>query len=278
MWKHSIILKKDKIDTVAIGGFDGIHIAHQTLIKKTGKNGAVVIIDKDYANITPDIYRCIYVDKPCIFIDLFKIRNLNGKEFIELLKNEFPNLKKIIVGYDFRFGKNRANYAKDLKNLFDGEVEIIKEIKIDGISVHSKTIRELIKKGDLKTANKLLGRDYSIFGKVIKGLGIGRKKLYPTINLSNSSFLLPKEGVYATFSKINENLYPSVTFIGKRETIDNSFSIETHILKENFNEKDFKTVEIIFKEYLRENRKFESLEDLKRQISKDIKKTKEILN
>ncbi len=278
MWKHSIILKKDKIDTVAIGGFDGIHIAHQTLIQETGKNGAVVIIDKDYANITPDIYRCLYVDKPCIFIDLFEIRNLNGKEFIELLKNEFPNLKKIIVGYDFRFGKNRANHANDLKNLFDGEVEIIKEIKIDGISVHSKTIRELIKKGDLKTANKLLGRDYSIFGKVIKGLGIGSKKLYPTINLSNSSFLLPKDGVYATFSKINNNLYPSVTFIGKRETIDNSFSIETHILKEDFNEENFKTVEIIFKEYLRENRKFENLEELKKQISKDIKKAKEILN
>ncbi len=276
MWKHSIILQKNKIDTIAIGGFDGIHIAHKTLIDKTGKNGAVIIVDKNYANLTPNTYRCLYIDKPCVFIDLFKIRNLTGKEFIEFLTKEFPNLRKIIVGYDFKFGKNRANSAKDLKHLFKGEVEIIEEIKVNDISVHSKTIREFLKKGDLNKAKTLLGRNYSIFGKVIKGLGLGSKKLYPTINLSTGDFLLPKEGVYATYSKISNNLYPSVTFIGKRETIDGSFSIETHILTD-FKEKNFQNIEIIFVEFIRENQKFKDLKELKEAIEKDIEKAKKIL-
>ncbi len=276
MWRHSIILKKDEIDTIAIGGFDGIHVAHKTLIDKTGEKGAVVIIDKNYANLTPNSYRCFYIDQPCIFIDLSKIKDLSGEEFVKLLTKEFPNLKKIVVGYDFRFGKNRSKDANDLKKLFDGEVEIVKEIKIDGISVHSKTIRELLKKGDLKTAKKLLGRNYSIFGNVIKGLGIGSKELYPTINLSTGNFLLPKEGVYATFSKIDDKTFSSVTFIGKRETIDGSFSIETHIL-DRFDLKDIKTVEVIFVEYLRENKKFKDLQNLKKQIEEDIKEAKKIL-
>ena len=275
MWKHSTILKKDKIKSVAIGGFDGIHIAHKTLIEKTGKSGAVVVIDKDYANITPREYRCLYIDKPCVFIDLDKIRDLSGKEFVKLLEREFTNLKKIIVGYDFRFGKNRSCKADDLKKLFSGEVEIIDEIKIDDISVHSKIIREYIKKADLQSVKKLLGRDYSIFGKVIRGLGIGKKELVATLNLDTDGFLLPKEGVYASLTKISSIFYPSVTFIGKRESIDGSFSIETHLIDKYV--ENIEEVEVFFIKYLRENRRFDNLNDLKKQIHTDIKAAKEIL-
>lgn len=275
MWKHSTILKKDKIEAVAIGGFDGIHIAHRTLIEKTGKNGAVVVIDKNYANITPKEYRCLYIDKPCVFLDLDKIKNLSGKEFIKLLETEFTNLKKIIVGYDFRFGKNRSCKAEDLTRLFKGSVEIVDEIKSEGISVHSKVIREYIKKADLKRVKKLLGRDYSIFGEVVSGLGIGKKRLVATLNLDNDGFLLPKEGVYASFTKISSCLYPSVTFIGKRESIDGSFSVETHLIDEFV--KDVEEVEIVFIKYLRENRKFDDLDELKKQILTDIKTAKKVL-
>ncbi len=236
----------------------------------------MVVIEKPGANLTPGKYRCLYTKKPCFFIQLSQIKGLSGKEFIEFLKKEFPNLKKIVVGYDFYFGKNRANSAKDLKNIFDKEVEIVDEIKIEGISVHSRTIRDIIKAGDIAKAKKLLGRDYSIFGKVIKGLGIGSKELVATLNLDINGFLLPKEGVYASFCKIENITYPSATFIGKRETIDGSFSIETHIIGKTISTPK-KEVEIIFKSFIRENKKFSSLKELKKQIEIDIEKIKKKL-
>ena len=273
MLKHSTILKNKNIDSIAIGGFDGIHIAHQELINRLTKNGAIVIIDKGYANLTPKLHRCDFVNKECLFLKLEKIKNLNGKEFVDFLKEKFPNLEKIIVGYDFSFGKNRESNANDLSKLFDKKVEIVKEIKIEGVSVHSQTIREMLKNGDIRKANLLLGREYSITGDVIKGLGLGKKELFATINLKIQDYLLPKEGVYATFSKIKKQLFPSVTFIGKRATIYNSFSIETHVLDETIQITP-NNVKINFVEFLRENIKFDSLESLKSQISKDIKNAK----
>ncbi len=277
MLKHSTILEKDKIEAIAIGGFDGVHIAHQIIINKTGEKGGVFIIEKPGANLTPGKYRCLYIKKPCFFIELTEIKGIEGKEFIEFLKRNFPNLKKIVIGYDFHFGKNRAYNAYDLKKIFPGDVEIVDEIKIENISVHSRTIREFVKKGDIKTVKKLLGRDYSIFGTVIKGLGIGKKELVATLNFDTESFLLPKEGVYASFCKIENQTLPSATFIGKRETIDGSFSVETHIIDKEI-EKPNQKVEIIFKKFIRENRKFDSLKELKEQITKDIKDIKKALS
>ncbi len=277
MSKRSTTLEKNEIEALAIGGFDGVHIAHRIIIEKTGEKGGALIIEKPGANLTPGKYRCLYIKKPCFFMKLSDIKGLSGEEFIEKIEKEFPSLKKIVIGYDFHFGKERAYKAYDLKKMFKKEVEIVKEIKAENISVHSRTIREFLKKGDMKTAKKLLGRDYRIFASVVKGLGIGKKELVATLNLDPDGFLLPKEGVYASFCKIENKLFPAATFIGKRETIDGSFSVETHIIGKEIETPEEK-VELIFKEFVRENRKFPSLKELKKQILKDIEKINEILS
>jgi len=273
MKRYSTTLKNDDVDSIAIGGFDGIHVAHQKLISNLSANGLLVIIDKKNATLTPLNHRCKYLDNGCVFFNFKKIRDFTAYEFIEFLKSEFKNLKKIVVGYDFRFGKGALGDISLLKEIFDGEVVVVDEIILDGVSVHSRVIRELLRVKNIKKANRLLGRKYEIVGEVIKGQGIGKEKLFATLNLKVENFLIPCEGVYASKTKIEDISYPSVTFIGNRVTTDGNYSIETHILDD-----DLALVEgeisICFVDFIRENRKFENLEALKNQISKDIQKAK----
>ena len=265
-----------KITDIAIGAFDGMHLAHQELFKRLSKNGAIVVIEKHDANITPKKYRCEYTNKPCFFYDIKDIKNLDAKGFVEKLKRDFKDLKKIVIGYDFAFGKDRKYSIDDLKNCFDGEVEVVDEVKKDGISVHSRVIREFIKSGDIKMANSLLGHSYMIVGEIIKGQGLGKKELYPTINLKVDKFILPKSGVYATITDINGFYEPSVTFIGNRLSTDNRFSIESYIIgKEIKNPKNI--AKTLFLDRIRDNKKFESLKELKEQINKDIEIALEIV-
>jgi len=248
---------------VTIGGFDGVHLAHQQLIKKANK---VVIIEKG-SSLTPGFDRLEYIKKPFDFLLLEKIKHKKPIEFIEYLKK--LNATTIIVGEDFRFGINRSGDIDLLSRYF--EVEIIMEIKIDGIGVHSKLIREFIKKGNIKKANKFLGKNYKIKGTKIKGQGLGTKELVPTINIELfKPYTLPKPGVYIT----KTNNFKSITFLGIRST-DNNFSIETHIL-EDFTISGM--IEIEFLEFLRENKKFTSLKELKAQILNDLQKTHKFFN
>jgi len=276
MLRRSTILKKDSVDTLAIGSFDGIHVGHQQLIRQLGNNGALFVIDKDQANLTPGVKRSEYAGYPCMFFHFLKVKHLSGEEFVELLKREFVNLKKIIVGYDFCFGKHRSCNAYDLKRLFDGEVIIIDEFSYKGVSVHSSMIREYLTEGKLDDANRFLGREYSIIGDVIKGQGIGKTELVPTLNLKVLEYLIPKSGVYATRTKIGNVIYDSVSFIGVRHTTDKSFSVETHILDANL-EEIHSSVQLYFVEFLRENEKFNSLHDLKIQIERDITEARKYL-
>jgi len=275
MKKPSTILVKDNIDTVAVGSFDGLHLGHMQLINKLGPNGALFVIDKDQANLTPGIKRIEYSKHPCMFYHFLKVKDLSGEEFIELLHKEFVNLKKIVIGYDFVFGKNRSCNAMDLKNNYEGEVEIVDEFLYDGISVHSSLIRELLISQQVDRANKLFGREYSIEGKVIKGQGLGSKELVPTINIKVKDYLLPSNGVYASRTKVGEKIYNSVSFIGNRVSTDGNFSVETHILDENIEVGD--EIEIFFVHFLRENKKFDNLQSLRAQIAKDMQNARCIL-
>ncbi len=270
--KSTSTISKDSITSLTIGGFDGIHLAHRELIKKAQ---ALMIVSKYNSNLTPKEYRCKFVKKPCFFYELEKIKKFDCDEFAKFLKNEFPSLKKVVVGYDFRYGYKRACGIDDLKSYF--EVEVVDEILLDGISVHSGVIRKFISKGEIEKADKLLGRAYSIEGRVIKGQGIGKNELVPTINVSVCDFLLPQNGVYATKCRINKKVYNSVTFIGIRESTDGCFSIEIHIIDKEIKSVG-KNVEIFFYKRIRDNKKFNSLKELKEQIKKDIKMAKEILN
>jgi riboflavin kinase/FMN adenylyltransferase len=200
------------------------------------------------------------------------IRHLDGDDFIKLLKMRFPKLNKVVVGYDFHFGKDRRYSFDDLKTLFDGEVVVVDEVKHKNDSVHSHKIRAKLQIGDIKGANEFLGHNYTIIGKHIKGQGIGSKELVATINIEASEFLMPKEGVYTTLTRIDdeEHFHPSVSFIGHRVTTDGSFAIETHILDGKIVCE--KKAEISFVAFIRNNEKFDSLVELKEAINKDIAK------
>ncbi len=275
MQKSSIISKNENIDSIAIGGFDGMHKAHQHLLSYLNQNGALLIVQKElYPSLTPGEYRCRYTKYPCIFLEFEKIKEMSINDFLLFLKDSFPSLKKIVVGYDFRFAKNRSGGPDDLKMLEDVEVIVVEEQKAVKISIHAKTIKEFLKDGNIKAANELLGREFSITAKVIKGQGLGRKKLFATFNLFTDKFFIPKEGVYITLTKIGEKDYPSLTFIGNRLTTDSKFSIETHILQEK-NFENISELNVSFMRYLRQNRKFNTLSELKEMISKDIEKAKE---
>lgn len=269
----STLVNKNTITSIAIGGFDGMHVAHQELFKNLDENGAIVSIESGFANLTPKVYRQEYSSYPIYYYVLDNIKHLEGDQFIKLLNEEFPNLKKIVVGYDFCFGKNRRYCIEKLKELFHGNVKIIDEIKIDDIAVHSRVIREYLKDGEIEIANKLLGKEYKIYGHQIKGQGLGTRSFVPTINLKVEQFLLPKEGVYITKTILNEIEYNSVTFLGHRVTTDGSYAVETHILDENIIN-DTYTIQIKFIKKIRDNLKFDSFDELKNQIDKDIETTK----
>ena len=268
MPNFSTLLTRDNITAVAIGHFDGVHRGHKELLKRLGVYGGLVVIDKNKANITPGLKRAEYSRYPCFLYDFNEIKGLSGEEFIALLKRDFKNLQKIVVGFDFRFGRGRAWDKYDLARIFDGEVEIVDEFCFEGMGVHSSAIREYIKQGEIYKANLLLGREYSIEGRVIKGQGIGSRELVPTLNLDIKNYLLPREGVYATRTRIGNKTYGSVTFIGNRVSTDGNFSVETHVLNENI--ADARGVAVCFIKRLRDNLKFSDLASLKAQIKIDI--------
>lgn len=259
-----------KVDSIAIGGFDGMHVGHQKLFEALGDNGAIVVIETGYANLTPKKERENYTSYPIQYYSLDEIRHLEGLEFVQLLQQQFPKLKKIVVGYDFHFGKNRRYSHANLGELFEGEIEVIEQVSIAGDSVHSHKIRAKLQIGDIGGANRFLGHNYCIKGSVVSGQGIGKTDLVPTINLECSDFLIPHEGVYAALSRIDneEHWHPSVVFIGHRITTDGSYAIESHILDETIG--DCEKISISFVKFLRKNEKFESLELLKKAISDDI--------
>jgi len=263
----------NEIKSIAIGSFDGLHIAHQTLITQAE---ALVIIERNGGYLTPGYKRADFTDKVCCFYHFDVIKSLTPEAFVEKLKYDFPALETIVVGYDFHFGKAKAGNAVGLQALFSGCVKIINEVKIDNISVHSRTIKAYIKEGDMVMANRLLGRYYCIEGMVVSGQGLGKTKLVPTLNLKVNAYTLPLEGVYATRTFVKNRWLPSVSFLGHRVTTDGSYAIESYVLDE-----DLGTVQgdvgLEFVAFIRKNNKFESLEGLKKQIQHDIKTSREIL-
>jgi riboflavin kinase/FMN adenylyltransferase len=267
------LVVKNDIKSIAIGSFDGIHLAHQQLINKAQ---AVVVIERNSGYLTPGYKRSNYINKPIYFYHFDKISNLTPQEFVHKLQNDFPQLNNIIVGYDFVFGKDKAGDINTLKDIFDKTVTIIDEIKLDDISIHSRVIKEYIKQANIKTANKLLGREYQIDGIVIKGQGLGSKEFVPTLNIQTQDYILPHSGVYATKTIIDGCEYPSVSFLGHRVSTDGSFAIETHILDTVVETKSHQ-LSIKFVDFIRANQKFDSFYELKLAIDNDIAKAREIL-
>lgn len=271
----STSINNNQIDSIAIGKFDGMHAAHQELFNHLGAHGAILVIDTGDFRLTPGNSKQTYTDYPIYYYALEDIRHLEGKEFIAKIRSDFPALKKIVVGYDFRFGKGRHYCAEDIQEIFPLEVVIVNEVRINGISVHAGIIRELLKHGDIEAANMLLTRPYRMCGQSIAGQGIGKKQLFPTINLDVRDFVMPDEGVYATRTVIAGKLYDSVSFIGHRVSTDRQFSVETHIL--HTEPPVCEEADILFYKKIRDNKRYTDLEELKERIKKDIMESSKIL-
>ena len=264
---------ENTIKSIAIGSFDGIHLGHKALISQVE---AVVVIERNGGYLTPGYKRSWFTEKPCFFYHFEHIYSLSAKEFVAKLSKDFPKLETIVVGYDFGFGYKKEGNTEMLQKLFYGEVKIVNEVKEQGISVHSRTIKRHIEQAEMQKVTELLSRPYVTMGKVISGQGLGEKELVPTLNLNVYDYQLPKNGVYATYTKIDEVWLPSVSFLGIRATTDGAFAIESHILNQDIGEVKGK-VELMFVKYIRENQKFASLDALRTQIFLDINDAQKIL-
>ena len=200
--------------------------------------------------------------------------NLSAEEFVKNILVDKLNIHKIIIGHDHRFGKNRTADINDLilfGEKYKFEVEQINAKEIDEIAVSSTKIRKALLEANIKLANEYLGYSYFISGKVVEGKKIGRTIGFPTANIQiNESYkLLPKNGVYVVSSKINNILYFGMMNIGKNPTLgENEQSIEVHFFELNediYNE----NLQISILEHIREEQKFNSLNELQAQLEKD---------
>ncbi|SHG93760.1 bifunctional riboflavin kinase/FAD synthetase [Tepidibacter thalassicus] len=290
---NEINLKNDTV--VTIGNFDGVHIGHQNIIDKTKliakeKNLKSVLFtfsnhpinfftDNSLKNLMTVEDKYNFIKNMGIDIVLLipfneSIIKLTPDEYVKEILIKRLKAKELVVGHDFKFGKNRGgdiNFLKKIGQIYNFNVNVVRPVKIENIRVSSTFIRTLLEKGNVGKVKKFLGRYYNINGVVIHGKKLGRKLGFPTINLKlNENILIPKTGVYYTKVKIKDNFYDGATNIGYSPTIKNkNFSIETHII--NYNGDLYKKkVSVYFIERIRDEQKFLSLEELKNQMKNDI--------
>lgn len=292
------ISKYDKRHTTAItiGTFDGVHIGHKKILdrllreaRRTGLQATVLtfyphprlVLQKDselkLLNTIDEkiqIMEDTGIDNLIIHPFTKEFSRLTALEFVrDILVNQLA-IKKVIIGYDHRFGRNRNANIKDLiafGSTFDFEVEEIPVQEIDEISVSSTKIRKALLDGEVITANSYLGYQYMITGKVVKGKGLGRELKFPTANLriAESYKLIPKNGAYAISAIIDRQQVFGMMNIGFNPTVDGTQkSIEVHFFDFSGNLYE-KTVQVRLIDRLRDERKFNSLEDLKIQLQKD---------
>ena len=281
---------------LTLGTFDGVHIGHQSILdklKKATHHGyyeSVVLTFFPHPRMVlqqdSSIKLLNTIDEKATLLEKFGIdnliihpfdevfSNLSAEEFVKNILVDKLNIHKIIIGHDHRFGKNRTADINDLilfGEKYKFEVEQINAKEIDEIAVSSTKIRKALLEANIKLANEYLGYSYFISGKVVEGKKIGRTIGFPTANIQiNESYkLLPKNGVYVVSSKINNILYFGMMNIGKNPTLgDNEQSIEVHFFELNediYNE----NLQISILEHIREEQKFNSLNELQAQLEKD---------
>ena len=277
---------------VALGKFDGIHLGHKKIIKKTveiskEKNLIPVayVIDISHMlttnNEKEELFNEYGIEKVVFekFSDDFK--NLSPKEFFREIIIKKLMAKHIVVGTDYRFGKNREGNIDILKVLCNEngiEFTIVDKLKIDGIEVSSTKIKEFMQNGNINDANRFLGRNYSICGNVTEGKKLGRKMGFPTVNLMSEKNIDIKSGVYVTKTHFEGKQFDSITNVGINPTVDldEKTKIETYIFdfsKEIYGE----NIKIEFLYHLRDEKKFKNIDELMRQIASDKEKSKNIL-
>lgn len=291
----------EKIDTikesvVTIGNFDGIHKGHQVLIEKAteyAKNNNVISTVFTFNNHPVNYFKPNSIKNIITNNDKIKIlktmgvdyiinipfdeymTKISGYDFVKDILIDKLGAKKIIVGHDFTFARNKEGNIDLLKELSKKNgflLEIVNPVKIDDIRISSSYIRKLILDGKVEDARKYLGRNYKLSGEVIHSKKLGRTIGFPTANISiDENIIIPKVGIYATKVYVNGTIYYGATNVGYNPTVNgNKLSIETNILE--FNDDIYgKIITIEFLERIRDEKKFNGIEELKEQLQKDTK-------
>ena len=287
--------KKAKLPTaIALGSFDGLHAGHRKVIDSITNNdeGIPTVVSfwphprevlfgesrlrLDLPSEKTSLLEPLGI-KQLVLIPFDKdLAKLSAETFVNKILHQTLKAKIIVVGENFRFGKNREGDSFTLQKTAESlgiKVKIIPIIKDIYGRMSSSRIREALGKGDLKTAKYLLGRSYLFRGIVIKGKGIGRKIGWPTANIEvNGRKFLPQEGVYAAWVNISKSMerYPAIMNLGPQPTIDPSSpsAVEVHLIDQKIN---LIGKELIVKpiEKLRDQKKFSNIKELTIQIGKD---------
>ena len=305
---------------VTIGTFDGVHVGHQKILStlresaRASKGETVLLTffphprlilhpEDDSLRIISDIEEKVQrlaeagIDHLIITPFTRDFSNLSPEEYIREVLVGKIGTKKIVIGYDHRFGKDRKGSLKELleyAEIYGYSVEQITEQDINDVAVSSTKIREALIKGDIETANCYLGYPFQLTGKVIRGDQLGRRIGYPTANLQvqESHKLIPAYGIYAVEAAIvepvdiktgvyaatpPERIIYGMGYIGTRPTVDGvSRSIEVHLL--DFNEDIYgETLRVKFLHFVRHDQWFENMEEMVQQMAVDERKVKELL-
>lgn len=294
----------DKKRGIGLGVFDGFHRGHQELVRKLvsrskelGLISCIYTFSNHPAKISGnfekiskglltneqekyDILLSAGVDELLSQEFTNEFSNISAGEFLEKYLLEQLNCKLIVVGYNYLFGKNREGNVDFLKawgKSRNVEILVLPPVLFAGECVSSSSIRKSISKGKMITANGMLGRDYSLSGLVEKGQGLGTKLGFPTANFyPEAIFCLPANGVYVSRLTIDGRTYESITNIGYRPTAPNSPNtpiVETMVFDNNLDLYN-KTVSVAFLHFLRKEKKFDSVNELKQQVFIDIDKAR----
>lgn len=290
---------------ITIGTFDGVHIGHQKIIEqlnalKADKSEVSMILTffphpRRVLDQSNDIKMLTTMEEKVELLENFGLDHLIvepfTQEFSRLTALEFVrdilvnrlSLKKLVIGYDHHFGRNREGNFEQLTEfgeLYGFEVIEIPAQTIESVSVSSTKIRKAIEAGDMDSANSYLGYPYRLTGEIVKGQGLGRKLNFPTVNLrvEEDYKLVPMKGVYAVKTRVKDKEILGMMNIGYRPTVGgNGRTIEIHLL-------DFKgdlygqrlRVDVLAR--LRDEQKFESIEALKAQLRQDELETRAVLS
>ena len=287
---------------VTLGNFDGVHLGHQDIFRKVGKkaleiHGDAVVVtfephplkvlapEKFLPLLTPFKKKMILIEKSgietvlCIEFSL-TFSEISPAEFIKNILVEKLSVKEVIIGYNYHFGKGQEGDAQTLKNygrVFDFGVEIVEPLRVGETIVSSSKIRDLIQQGDVERASGLLGRDYSIFGKVVEGVKRGRTLGFPTANLETADELYPRAGVYAVEVECRQGRFNGLasvgfnpTFLSESDQGKKRTSLEVYIL--SFDRDIYgEEIQVNFRRRIRDEVRFESSSLLIEQIKQDIR-------
>jgi riboflavin kinase / FMN adenylyltransferase len=286
---------------VSVGNFDGVHRAHAHVLgeivrraRTSGAKAIAVTFEPHPARIlrpdsglklltpTPEKLRLLEATGIDAVLMLPFARDLSlmtPRQFAERILKKKLHTREVHEGYNFRFGHRASGDAATLAQLgkeLGFEVKVYPEQNLRGEPVSSSHIRKLIGEGRVSRARHLLARPFCILGAPGRGRGLGSKYTVPTINLARYQELVPKDGVYITCTRVGSERFESVTNVGNRPTFGaDSFAIETHLL--NFHPIEVapeSEVEICFLDRVRDEIKFPSVEALREQIAKDVRKAR----